>query len=246
MYVPKCNVNICNEDVHTQTHVVDVTHNSKVNNLSNVTNSCNNLNGTPHSENITKCSVFETADGTMVNACNENVPAQVVDIQNASVNSSSNLFDLRNSPNITPNPEHIQIQKKKNINIISWNIQGVHEKLSENDLVNFMFKTNDIIILTESHAKNNTEFDFPNFHYTNYARKYVHSNAPGPSGGIGIFIRDNIYEGINIYSSDECIFWIKLLKSYFGGLNDKLIACCYFTSDVIYIIQFLTQLTSAF
>ncbi len=230
VYVPKCNVNICNEDVHTQTHVVDVTHNPKVNNLSNVTNSCNNLNGTPHPENITKCSVFETADGTMVNACNENVPAQVVDIQNASVNSSSNLFDLSNIPNITPNPENVQIQKT-NINIISWNIQGVHEKLSENDLVNFLFKTNDIIILTETHAKNNTEFDFPNFHYTNYARKYVHPNAPGPSGGIGIFIRDNIYEGINIYSSDECIVWIKLLKSYFGGLNDKLIACCYFTPD---------------
>ncbi len=127
-------------------------------------------------------------------------------------------------------PENVQIQKS-NINIISWNIQGIHEKRSEKYLVNFLFKTNDIIILIETHAKNKTEFDFPNFNYTNYAWKYVHPNAPGPSGGIGIFIRDNIYEGINIYSSDECIVWIKLLKSNFGGLNDKLIACCYFTPD---------------
>ncbi len=170
----------CNEDVHTQTHVVDVTHNPKANNLSNVTNSCNNINDTPYPENITKYSVFETVDGTMVNAYNANVPAQVVDIQNANVNSSSNLFDLSNSPNITPNPENVQIQKITNINIISWNIQGVHEKLSENDLVNFLFKTIDIILLTETHTKNNTELDFPNFHYTNYARKYVHPNATGP------------------------------------------------------------------
>ncbi len=50
---------------------------------------------------------------------------QVVNIENASVNSSSNLFDLSNRPNFTPNPENVQIQKT-NINIISWNIQGVH------------------------------------------------------------------------------------------------------------------------
>ncbi len=55
VYVPKCNVletsiiNICNGDVHAQTHV-DVTPNSKVNMSSNITNSCNNLNGTPHPE----------------------------------------------------------------------------------------------------------------------------------------------------------------------------------------------------
>ncbi len=91
------------------THVVDATHNPKINNLSNITNSCNNLNDTPHPKYVTKCSVFETANYTMVNTCNENVPVQVVDIQNANVNSSSNLINLHYSTNIIPKSENVQI-----------------------------------------------------------------------------------------------------------------------------------------
>ncbi len=81
---------------------------------------------------------------------------------------------------------------------------------------------------------------------TNYPCKYVYPNAPGTSGRIGIFIRDNIYEGINIYSCDECIVWIKLLKSYFGGLNDKLLPCCYFTPDGSSYIHNTTSNTNYF
>ncbi len=55
--------------------------------------------------------------------------------------------------------------QKKHIKIISWNIQGIYDKLAENDLIEFLFDENDIILLTETHTKCGSFYDLPNFTY---------------------------------------------------------------------------------
>jgi exonuclease III len=190
----------------------------------------NKIKNIESAKNVLTCTIKEDvklSETSQVASTNENV---------IECSKNSNMLDLKNVtksvnmlPNI-PNVEKVHI-KGNQINIVSWNIQGIYEKFRESDLVSFLFASNDIIILTETHANIKTEYDFPNFHYLNYARKHVHPNAPGPSGGIGIFIRDSLYEGVHVYSYNECIVWVQLSKTYYGGLKDKLIACCYFPPD---------------
>ena len=125
--------------------------------------------------------------------------------------------------------------ESKSLRIITWNINGTgnkHSKLYEEDVQELLFGSNDVVILTETHAKNNLNFeDIPFFTYYNYPRKFVHRNSPCPSGGIGIFIRDTILDGIEIYSNDESIVWVIFKSGFFGWEKDTLLACVYFTPE---------------
>ena len=102
------------------------------------------------------------------------------------------------------------VKEKDKLKILFWNIHGTKNKLNEDDLQDFLFKENDIIILIETHAYENTTYNIPNFIYYNFARKHLHPDSPWSSGGIGIFVRRNLTEGIEEpFSSHESIVWIK-------------------------------------
>ena len=47
--------------------------------------------------------------------------------------------------------------------------------------------------------------------------------------GIGIYLRHNYIDGIEIESTDESIVWLRLKSTFFGWDVDRLIACIYFT-----------------
>ncbi len=83
----------------------------------------------------------------------------------------------------------------KCLNIVFWNINDTGNKnckLYDDDVHKLLFDKHDIIILTETHVKREINFEnIPLFTFYNFPRKQVHRNAPWPSGGIGIFIRDN-------------------------------------------------------
>ncbi len=97
---------------------------------------------------------------------------------------------------------------------------------------NLLFHKHDIIVLTETHAKKDTSFeDLPLFTYFNFHRKFAHKKSYWPSGGICIFVRDAINYGITIYSTDECIVWIKICSIFFKLERDIYIACVYFTPE---------------
>ena len=129
---------------------------------------------------------------------------------------------------ITNKPEKTVRNK---LNIIVWNIRGLHDKIMDPDLQQFLFK-NDVIVLTETHtskwAKSNYNI-VPGFLYRDFPRNFIHPNAPGPSGGIGIFYRSNLSDGIEFESTDESVVWIKLRSTFFAWESDKLIGCIYFS-----------------
>lgn len=69
-----------------------------------------------------------------------------------------------------------------------WNINGIHDKLKDKDNQTLLF-TNDVIIIVETHSsESQTKFydTIPGYKYHDFPRKFIHPNAPKPSGGIGI------------------------------------------------------------
>ncbi len=122
-------------------------------------------------------------------------------------------------------------QNKIKLILICWNIRGIYHKVFGPDMQKFLF-TNDIIMLTESHTDKSSEKYYntiPGFIYKDFPRKFIHPHAPGPSGGIAIYIKSDIIDGIELESTDESIVWMKLKCSFFGWESDKLIACAYFS-----------------
>ena len=72
------------------------------------------------------------------------------------------------------------------INMISWNINGLtNDKLHDNMLGSF-FKKFDLILLTETWTNKNSDVELQDYTFHNYPRKYKHANAKRDSGGIGL------------------------------------------------------------
>ena len=146
--------------------------------------------------------------------------------------------NINSEPNNTGNPLIIpetatKTSDNQKIDIILWNIRGIHDKVFECSIQNFLFQ-NDIIILTETHTNYPDEKVYnkiPGFIYKDFPRKFIHPRAPGPSGGIGIFINVNIYEGVKFKCTTECIVWVILKSAFFGWETDKHIACIYFSPE---------------
>ena len=116
------------------------------------------------------------------------------------------------------------------INVLCWNIRGITDKIFDVDTQDILFK-NDIIILTETHTEMGSEKYYnviPNFRYHDFPRKFKHRNAPKASGGIGIFIHNDLQLGINITMFHESIIMIKLKAEYFSAQQNIHILCAYF------------------
>ena len=114
------------------------------------------------------------------------------------------------------------------INILFWNIQG---KLSDNILGN-MLKKYDIILPSENWASDQDEFALDGFEYHNYPRKHIHPNGKRNSGGLGVFIRQTIREGVDKWChSDDIVAWYLLRKSFFGIKNDIYLANIYIVPE---------------
>ena len=120
-------------------------------------------------------------------------------------------------------PQKTQVQAtesqilKKNLNVLSWNIRGILDKTSDSEVQKFLFHY-DIILLTETHTNSISEKRYnniPGYIYRDFQRKYIHPNAPGPSGGIGVYMKSELLEGIDIECTEECIVWLKLKSSHF-------------------------------
>ncbi len=147
------------------------------------------------------------------------------------------------SSNSTNDPSNSPSGKSKTF--VFWNINvtgNKNSKLYHEDVHNLLFHKHDIIILTETHAKKYTSFeDIPLFTYFNFHRTFVHKKSCWPSGGIGIFVWDAITDGISIYmySTDECIVWIKISSIFFKLLRDVYSECVYLHLKSLHILPVL-------
>ena len=95
-----------------------------------------------------------------------------------------------------------------------------------------LFLKYDIIMLCETWANDDAEFFLNGYEYYNYPRKYKHRCAKRSSGGLGVFIRKNVREGVVIGGhTNDIIAWFVLKKSYFGFPRDIHLACIYIVPE---------------
>ena len=162
------------------------------------------------------------------------------------INSDEYTADEDNPPRqLNRNREN---NDKMNLNIIFWNIRGISDKLTHNDLCNFLFN-HDIIILTETHtdsASENLLNIIPGYIYKDFPRQYKHPNAPYNSGGIGIFVKSSIINGIKFECKNESLVWLKLCSSFFHWNKDKYIGCVYFSPNESTYIHTTNERTDYF
>jgi len=170
-------------------------------------------------------------------AANRNVNTLV--IQNVNSSDSARIVQ-GNEGNIR--------SKDWDINVLCWNIRGMTDKMNDPDTQSALFRY-DIIMLTETHSEQQTEDLYnciPGFSYRDFPRKFKHRNAPKASGGIGIYVRSTLSQGVELFSSHESVVWVKLKSSYFKCNQDKYIACVYFSPQDSSYIHSTTSRTDYF
>ena len=81
----------------------------------------------------------------------------------------------------------INNDQDRNIRILSWNINGLGNKMTDPDLVAFI-RNYDIIFFVETMKGNDFTLAIPGYKFHHVSRKHKHKNACRASGGIGILI----------------------------------------------------------
>ena len=122
----------------------------------------------------------------------------------------------------------LKIHGQHCIKLVLWNINGLTEdKLSE-DIVGKFLKQFDLILLTETWTNEKGAFELEGLTFCNYPMKNKHLNAKRDSGGLGVFIRDSIKNGVVLGKNrHDVIGWLTLKSDYFGFKNDLHVANIY-------------------
>ena len=144
-------------------------------------------------------------------------------------NTSASTTNLSLPTKCVAVPTHAE---KNSVTCCSWNIHGLTESKLRDDILGKFLKTHDIILLTETWTKETDDFFLDGYIFYNYPRKFKHHNAIRKSGGLGIFLRKSITDGIVIGKcSEEIVAWIMLKKQYFGLNRDIYIANAYIVPE---------------
>jgi exonuclease III len=118
--------------------------------------------------------------------------------------------------------------------IVFWNIDGMFKrignqrfcKIEDKETETFLCKY-DIVCLVETHCSTNDKISLPGYKLLPNIRPKI-AGSPHNFGGIAIFIKDNIYDGIKpITNNNSELSWIKLSKSFFNLDKDLYISTCY-------------------
>ena len=131
-----------------------------------------------------------------------------------------------------PYPGKILHHSVIHVNILFWNIHGLsQDKLSDN-ILGSMLKGYDIILLSETWASDHDEFVLEGYEYHNYPRKYRYIISTRHSGGLGVFIRQTIRGGIDIWCHNEdVVAWYILQKSFFDLKKDVYLGNVYIVPE---------------
>jgi hypothetical protein len=73
--------------------------------------------------------------------------------------------------------------------------------------------------------------DINGYNYFNFYRKYQHKNSKRCSGGIIIFIKECLHNGISIVNIHDTIIWLKFDKNVFGLETDVFLAGVYIWAE---------------
>ena len=112
------------------------------------------------------------------------------------------------------------------IKCISWNVEGLtSEKKAAADFVNILCEY-DIVCLSESWTNKHSLIDITGYSNPIHSfRKYQNRRAKRSSGGLIVYIKDFIRNGVKlIQNTIDCIIWLKLDKNYFH-IDDDIYIC---------------------
>ena len=105
----------------------------------------------------------------------------------------------------------------ESLRILFWNVNGLTQDKLHDDILGKLFKEYDIVLLSETWANEQDYFGLSGFNYLNYPRKYSHPNCKRNSGGLEIFIKTSLANGISEWChTDDVVAWVILDKSVFG------------------------------
>ena len=99
----------------------------------------------------------------------------------------------------------------KEISILSWNIQGIGNKL-ELKGIHDLIKNYDVIFLFETMKLDDFRPDIPGYNYLHCQRSFQHPRARRPSGGIAVLIKDELKNIVKIDKSTEFVIWLKFTQ----------------------------------
>ena len=87
-------------------------------------------------------------------------------------------------------------------------------------------------MLSETWSSDQDDISLDGYFYYNYPRNYKHPDAKRMSGGLGIFIRRELKDGVDIWSyTDDVIAWVILKKDFFGIQSDIYVANVYIVPE---------------
>ena len=111
------------------------------------------------------------------------------------------------------------------ISIAGWNINGINSKIDDPNFIS-LIENHDVFFTYETFAKKGEEhFVIEGFTSTNLAQSGQHKNATRNSGGISVFIKNELTDHIiPVKTTAEHFIWLKIKKALTGLQSD--IFCC--------------------
>ena len=101
------------------------------------------------------------------------------------------------------------------IKICCWNVNGLTQTRLSKDLIGDYLSMFDLILLCETWAADDDDYELQGYTFYNYPRPFKQHNARRCSGGLGIFIRNSIINGVQILKlTKNMIVWIKIEKHF--------------------------------
>ena len=135
----------------------------------------------------------------------------------------------QSNPCQTDMDENVSTQ---DIKICFWNIDGLTQNKPNDHLLGKFLKMYDLILIAETWADKHDDFFLDGYTFTNYPRGYRNPYAKRCSGGLGIFIRNDILNGVEMIKHfEDIIAWLKLKKDFFGIERDIYISNVYFVPE---------------
>ena len=94
-------------------------------------------------------------------------------------------------------------------------MNGLTQTKLSTDLIGDYLSVFDLILLCETWAADDDNYELQGYTFYNYLRPFKHHNTRRCSGGLGIFTRNSIFNGVKIVKfTKDMIAWIKIEKHF--------------------------------
>ena len=116
----------------------------------------------------------------------------------------------------------------QDIQVLSWNVHGLgRDKLEDTEFIE-QFRGSEIIFLYETWANSSSFLDITGYKCLNFYRKFQNRRAKRSSGGVAVFIKNEIANGVTVVKTvHDSIIWLKLDKVFFNLKEDIYLAGAY-------------------